>query len=458
MATMAGLVLILFLITAWVAPAPAQEPGGRLTIQEAVQLALKQNPSIKESKERVNAAQDQIGISRAGMLPQVNFGSSYFFGTAFGRSSGVFPSSTEEGISGGSASPLSGSSPAVVSSSPFAVDLSPLNYYNYRFTLNQLLFDFGKTPGQIGTAKASFRQAGENLANTRQQVARDTRTAYFGHLASMKAQKVAEENVRQNQELLKQAKGFYDVGLRAKIDVTKAEANLMNAEADLIKAKNLVNVSRVSLMTVLGLKTWPYNTLEDILEVEHKTQSLEELKNQALNQRPEILGNKYQQQGNLASIKTARAGYFPNLNSTASFGWQGYEYPLNDSWWLGVSMNFPLFEGLSTTYTFRQAKANLRTTQANAEVLSLNVSKEVEQSFLDVQSAREVIRANRKAREAAAENLRLAWGRYKAGVGNIIEVTDAQVQFAQADLNYVRALYDYKVAEANLDKAIGRPF
>jgi outer membrane protein len=467
MATMAGLVLILFLTLVWVGPAPAQDPGGRLTIQEAVQLALKQNPSIKESKERVNAAQDQIGISRAGLLPQVNFGSSYFYGTAFGRSSGVFPSSTEEGISGssagafsgaGGASPLSGSTPGVVSSSPFAVDLSPLNYYNYRFTMNQLIFDFGKTPGQIGTAKASYRQAGENLANTRQQVARDTRTAYYGYLASMKAQKVAEENVRQNQELLKQAKGFYDVGLRAKIDVTKAEANLMNAEADLIKAKNLVNVSRVSLMTVLGLSTWPYTTVEDILEVEHKTLSLEELKSQALNQRPEILGNKYQQQGDLAAIKTARAGYFPNLNSTASFGWQGYEYPLNDSWWLGVSMNFPLFEGLSTTYTFRQAKANLRTTKANAEVLNLNVSKEVEQSYLDVQSAREVIRANRKAREAAAENLRLAWGRYKAGVGNIIEVTDAQVQFAQADLNYVRALYDYKVAEANLDKAIGRPF
>ncbi len=274
----------------------------------------------------------------------------------------------------------------------------------------------------------------------------------------MKAQKVAEENVRQNQELLKQAKGFYEVGLRAKIDVTKAEANLMKAEADLIKAKNLVDVSRVSLMTVLGLKTWPFVSVEDVLEVEHKIQSLEELKTQALNQRPEILGNKYQQEGNLASIKTARAGYFPSFNSTASFGWQGYDYPLNDSWWLGVTMNFPLFEGLATTYNLRQAKANLRTSQANAEVLTLNVTKEVEQSYLDVLSAKEVIGANRKAREAAAENLRLAWGRYKAGVGDIIEVTDAQVQFAQADLNYVRALYDYKVAEANLDKAVGRPF
>ncbi|MGQ9688983.1 MAG: TolC family protein [Desulfobaccales bacterium] len=453
-----SLALAVVVLTAGAKSVLAQEAGGRLTIQEAVNLALKQNPSIKESKERMTSAKEQIGISRAGLLPQINFMGSYYYGTAFGRGLGSLSSGGSGALSGGGSSPLSGSIPAGVSASPLAVDLSPLNYYSYRFTLNQLIFDFGKTPGQVATSKAAFKEAAESLANTRQQVARDTRTAYYGYLAAMKAQKVAEENVRQNQELLKQAQGFYQVGLRARIDVTKAEANLMNAEASLIKAKNLVAVSRVTLMTVLGLKDWPYTSVEDILEVEHKVQSLEELKAQALNQRPEILGNRYQQEGNQASIRVARAGYFPTLSSTASFGWQGYNPPLNDSWWLGAMVNFPLFEGLATTHTLRQAKANLRTTQANAEVLTLNVTKEVEQSYLDVQSAKEVIRANRKAREAAAENLRLAWGRYKAGVGDIIEVTDAQVQFAQADLNYVRALYDYKVAEANLDKAIGRPF
>jgi outer membrane protein len=118
----------------------------------------------------------------------------------------------------------------------------------------------------------------------------------------------------------------------------------------------------------------------------------------------------------------------------------------------------PLFQGLGTTYALRQAKANLRAAQANTEVLTLDITREVEQSCLDVNAAREVIRATRKAREAAAENLRLAAGRYKTGVGNIIEVTDAQVQFAQSDLNYVRALYDYKVAEARLDKAVGKSF
>jgi outer membrane protein len=69
-----------------------------------------------------------------------------------------------------------------------------------------------------------------------------------------------------------------------------------------------------------------------------------------------------------------------------------------------------------------------------------------------------VIKSRTKAREAAAENLRLAWGRYRSGVGSIIEVTDAQVRFARADLEKVRALFDYRVVEARLDKAVGRSF
>jgi outer membrane protein len=442
MAKIAGIALLLSFLLGSPGPARAQSTGGRLTMQEAINLALKKNPTIKESKEKVTSAQDQIGVSRAGLLPQVGFAGNYYYGTAFSRTPGFLSATTPTGISG----------------FPSSFNNQANNYYIYRFTLNQLIYDFGKTPNQVAGSRASYQQAGEDLAGTRQQVVLDTRTAFYGYLSAIKAQKVAEENVRQNQELLKQAQGFYHEGLRAKIDVAKAEANLSDAEAALIRAKNLVETSRVGLMTVLGLKTWPFGTVEDILEAQAQIKPLDDLKAQALNQRPEMLRNKFRQKGDLASIKVARAGSYPSLNSQASYGWEGPTYPLPDSWWLGVTLNVPLFEGLGTTYSLRQAKANLRASKANAEVITLDITKEVEQTYLDVKAAREVIRATKKAREAAAENLRLASGRYKSGVGNIIEVTDAQVQFAQADLNYVRALYDFKVAEAKLDKAVGKSF
>jgi outer membrane protein len=421
---------------------PAEETKGRLTLPEAIQVALKQNPAVAESKERVNAAKEQIGVSKSGYYPQLGFSSNYYYGNAFARSAtGTFQTTTPGGVS-----------------APTSLEQKATDFFIYRFSANQLLYDFGRTSGQVDQSKAGYKQAGEDLANTRQQVVLDTRSRYFEYLASRRAIKVAEENVRQNQELLKQARGFYDVGLRAKNDVTKAEANLANAEAELIRAKNLADVSQVALMTTLGLKTWPYKDVEDVLEVTPKALSLEELKKAGLSQRPEIRRNLFQQEGDKAGIQVARSGYFPTLSSTAAYGWQGNEHPLDDNWWVGAGITFPLFEGLNTYHSVHQAKSQLKSTQAGGESLTLTVMKEVEQSYLDVKSAWEVIKARVKAKESAAENLRLAWGRYRAGVGNIIEVTDAQVQFAQADLDHVRALFDYRVFEARLDKAIGKPF
>ncbi|MCK9377568.1 MAG: TolC family protein [Syntrophobacterales bacterium] len=423
--------------------AGAAAPGGSLNLNQAIDLALQENPAIKQSRENVAAARYNIGVARSAYLPQVNFVSNYFYGNAFPGSS------NRPGTSGtsGSAASIGG--------------LGVTNFYLYQFQANQLIYDFGKTPGLINESRASFGQSQQDYAGSRQQVVLDARTAYFGYLAATRAQKVSEETVRQNQELLKQAQGFYQVGLKAKIDVTKAEANLYQAQANLIQAKNNVQLAQVSLMTALGLKTWPYSQVEDVLEVMTPPKSLEELRAQALQRRPEIQKNLHQQEFNKAGLQVARAGYFPTLTSTAAYGWQSLDQPfatLPSNWYVGAAMTFPLFEGFSTAYSVNQNKAQLRASLENYEVLRLNVTKEVNQSYLNVKTGWELIRATKKALEAARENLRLAWGRYQAGVGTIIEFTDAQVQFSQADLNFVQALYNYRVYEAQLDKAIGRAF
>ncbi len=434
---------VLALCLTWAGAAGAQEAKGRLSLQEAIDTALKQNPQVAQSKELMFAAKEGIGISRAAYFPQVSFSGDFFYGTAFSSSFASAP--FQGGTFPGTARPLS-------------LTNNPRDFYIYRFSLSQLLYDFGKTAGTVAESTAGYQASQEDYAATRQQVVLDTRTAYFNYLAARRAVKVEEQNVRQNQELLKQAQGFYEVGLRARIDVTKAEANLAQAEAALIRVKNAAEVARVDLMKTLGLKTWPYAEVEDVLEVSPRPLVLEDLKSQALRQRPEILRNRAQQQRDQATIQVARAGYFPTLSTNSAYGWQGSGYPLDDNWWLGMGVSFPLFEGGRTLHSVRQAKARFRSTLANAEVLTLEVAKEVEQNYLDLKAAWEVIRATRKAREAAAENLRLAWGRYRAGVGNIIEVTDAQTQFARADLEHIRALLDYRIVEARLDKAIGKTF
>jgi len=442
--TRAALMLVAMLLAWGPAAALAEEAGARLGLQQAIDVALKEHPTLQESKERVSAAKYQIGATRAAYLPQVTYTHNLYYGNAFPATSGAA---------------IGGGPPGLGS-----IGAATTDFYVNRFSLNQLLYDFGKTPGLINQSRATFHQTQEEYTGNRQKVVLDVRTAYFGFLAAQRARKVTEETVRQNQELVKQAQGFYEVGLKAKIDVTKAEANLYNAEADLIRAKNGVELTKVNLMTAMGLKTWPYEGVNDVMEVTPQPQSLAELRAQALNRRPEIVRNRYQQDFNKAALRVARAGWFPTVSSLAAYGWSGPQAPFsanameNRSWWVGAGVTVPLFDGLLTYHNVRVANANTRATLANAEVLSQDVSKEVDQRYLDLTAAWELIRATKKALEAARENFRLAQGRYQVGVGSIIEVTDAQVQYFQSDLRFVQALYDYRVAEAQLDKAIGKPF
>lgn len=414
--------------------------GEQLTLAKAIQVALENHPAIVQSREKAQAFKAQIGIARSNYLPHLTYTTDYEYGTTYA------------GITGETVI-----SPTIPGGFPSAGG-GPSDYFLHRFTLNQLLYDFGKTSGQVAESRADYQASRFDYKNTRQQVVLNAKTAYFGYLAAQRAAQVSKENVELNKELVRQAKGFYRVGIRARIDVAKAEANLYDAESNLIKAKNNFQLSKVVLLNALGLKASPYTSLEDVLEVQPFPIKLVDAKQEAFQKRPELLKNLSQQKSSQAAIRVAQSGYFPTVNALGIHNWRGTSYPLREDWTVGVGLNFPLFEGLATISDVRRAKASLRSVVADERVIRQDITKEVEQSYLDLLSAAENIRATAKSLEAAHENLRLARGRYKAGVGSIIEVTDAQVQYFQSDLKHIQTLYDHKVAEARLEKAIGKSY
>ncbi len=310
-----------------------------LTLDKAISLALEQHPAIAQFKERTAAARAGVKVSQAHFFPQASFSSDYFYGNAFSGTSQL--DFNQAGSLPGGISGISRNS----------------DYFRHRFTVNQLIYDFGRTPGLVGQSQATYDATRMDLDNIRQQVVLEVRTAFYGYLATQAAVKVSEENVRLNQELVRQATGFYNVGVRARIDVTKAEANLYNAEAQLIAARNSFQVAQVALMTALGLKTWPFGEVKYQLEVKLPTMTLADAKDYAFQHRPDLLKNRYQQASDRSALQAARAGYFPTLNAQATYGWLGRDYPLKENWFAGVSLNLPLFEGGATRYGVQQARA-----------------------------------------------------------------------------------------------------
>jgi outer membrane protein TolC len=122
---------------------------------------------------------------------------------------------------------------------------------------------------------------------------------------------------------------------------------------------------------------------------------------------------------------------------------------------LGAILTIPIFSGFSTTNQIVEGKALLKNLEAQEESLRQNIRLEAEQAFLGLKEAIESITVTEKSVSQAKENYDLASGRYQVGVGQPLEITDAEVLLANARASYINALYNYKVAEARIDRAMG---
>jgi outer membrane protein TolC len=294
-----------------------------------------------------------------------------------------------------------------------------------------------------------------DLNNTLDTVVFNVKQAFYNVLQAQRNRDVADESVKQFQQHLDQAQGFYSVGTKAKIDVTKAEVDLSNAQLNLIKAENQIKLSRVTLNNAMGIPNSPDYSLQDSLSYTKYGLSFEDALSRVYVQRSDLQSMIKKKEAAKASIDLARKGYFPVLTGSANYGYSGTNFPVTDGWNYGVSLSFPLFSGFDTKYQVAQAQANYDTLRANEQSLRLDIYSQVQQGYLTLREAEESIGTSELTVQQAKENVELATGRYQAGVGSPLEVTDALVGLNNAQVAYTQALTDYKNAQASIEKAIG---
>ncbi len=267
---------------------------------------------------------------------------------------------------------------------------------------------------------------------------------------------MAKETVAQFAQHLDQAKGFYEVGTHPKFDVTKAEVDLSNAKLNLITAGNTLRIARVTLNNTMGIPDAPEYAVEDSLAYLKKEITMAQAIESALKNRPEIQATDLRVKASDESIKLARTGYFPVITGNAAYSRESGDTSFREEGWnAGVVITVPIFSGFLTHHQVQESIAIANAARANYAVLTQNITLEVQQAFLNLRAAEERIPTAELGAQQAAENLEIATGRYAAGVGNPVEVTDAEVANTNAKTAYIQALYDYNVALANLDKAMG---
>jgi len=415
--------------------------GESLNLERCIEIAGKMQPSISAAAYNVNANASRVGQAKSNYYPQINWNSSYNR-ISSSRSANSFSFAGGTSTSSGGTGSVSGT--------------GSFDQYVTGFGLSQDIYDFGKTPSQVKIQNFNLDSSRSDLENVAEQVVFNVKQAYLGVLQARRNRDVSADTLKQFQQHLDQAKGFYEVGTKPKFDVTKAEADLSNAKLNLIKAENALRLAVVALNNAMGVPEAPEYILDDNLSFQKYNITFEEALDKAYKSRPDLKSTISRRQAADKSVDLAKTNYYPVLTGNAGYSWSGETVSsLDHGWNVGAALSFPIFSGFLTKYQVEEAKANLGILKENEESLRQSIFSDVQQAYLNLKQAEESIPTAELGVKQAEENFEIANGRYAAGVGNPIEVTDAEVLLSNAKLSYIQTLYNYRVSRASLEKAMG---
>ncbi len=391
-----------------------------VAMEDLVARALSQSPTLHAAKAAASAQQEFEGVARSGYLPQV------------GLNAGL--------------SQTTSVSPGQLSTDPFSLGSTSV-------TLRQSLWTFGKRSAATQQAEAQTEAAVAQADLRAVEVAYGVRQAYLNWVQATGLQAQAGEQVRVAETTLSEAQARVKAGLSAQLDVTRAQATLAQAKAALAGAKATTAQARRSLSAAIGQTDLVAGEPNFPAEPELARRSLLELEGMAL-KHPTLRTVQAQVEQAAASRQAAKASGNPDLSADASYGLRSRNAVGAPNWSAGVTMTWPLFSPAVNSQV-RAAEGQEASVKANLESRRLDVLRDVDNAYLALEGSKERVPAAKAALEAARANLAQAQGRYRAGVGSIIEVADAQSLLATAHADWVRAQTSYHLAIADLQRAMG---
>src|SRR5262249_12945634 len=324
---------------------------------------------------------------------------------------------------------------------------------------NWLLWDFGQTWNSFKASEELAKSLGATSTATLLQVILNARTSYFGARATRDLVRVAKETLDNQLTHQQQVEGFVKVGTRPEIDLALARLNVANARVQLIQAQNNDSIAKAQLNQAMGVPGQSdYEVGDDELPpLDVEAQPMPTLFQMAESTRPELFAVEYNRQAQERLLSAAHGGWWPSLSAGGGFAWQGQKIDsLYNTWNFGLTLTWNFFQGGLTYGKVKEAEQNVQSATAAVSVQRLQVRFAVEQAGATLVGKKESVVAAGAAVFNATEQPPLAEGRYQAGIGTIIELSDAQVQLTQASAQLVQAQFNLATARAKLLAALGR--
>jgi outer membrane protein len=448
-------------------PSPDISSRRVVTLEEAQRAAVQNQPQIHQARAATAASVGLMWQARSGYLPQV-------VGTAVleHTNSESSASSTSSGTgTTGTGTMGMGTTGTGTTGTTAATSTTTVPYHNLfsgGVAATQLIYDFGQTSEKWRAANRNTESLEATEKATINQVLLTVRSAFFTARADKALVKVAEETLGNELKHLAQVAGQVGVGVNAEIDLATERTTVANDRLALIQAQNNYDVARVQLNVAMGVgSNIEYEVADEgFPTVDGEDQPTDQLVAQAMKARPELLSLEKEREYSKLTVRSLEGGYGPTLSAIGGLS-------VADAWdlpaslggstgfvptaYVGLSLVWPIFQGGLTVGQVKTAEGNLGVTEAQLEQERLQVRLDVEQARLAVRTYKVAINTADELVTNARYQLRLAEKRYAAGVGNIIELGDAQVAVTSASTQRVQADYNLATARAQLATALGRP-
>ena len=419
--------LVACLVLGGLAPLVAQQTT-HLTLAQAQQLAIQNNPQFTAAQYNAAAAYQTAPQYKAAYEPT------------------VFGSVTTVGADNGSRL-AAGSLTNPIVYSRVGTGLS----------IGQMITDFGRTSNLIAMAKLQASAQDQVTETTRAQILLDTSRAYFAILRTLAVLKVASQTVTARQTVSDQVTALAESKLKSNLDVSFANVNLADAKLLLVQAQSELKAAEADLATAIGLPNESGFVLDEEPIPSPMPDRVDALIREAIQNRPELKSLRLQQNAAERFIRAEHALYFPSVGvvGTAGFVPTGYQAVPSRYGAIGMNVSIPIFNG--GLFKARQTQAELKAKAATENVNDLQnrVIRDVRVAWLSATTAFDRMGLTRQLLEQAKISLDLAQARYDLGLGNIVELSTAQLNVTSAQIADASALYEYQTQRIFVDYQTG---
>ena len=447
------------------------------SLEDCINIALANDPNIKVAKTQKDIANSQVGLAKSDYFPNLTIGNGFTsqHNKNSGRGGGFYNQ-------GGSTS-------------------SDNNYYQLNLGVNQLIWDFGSTVARINMQKYNRESVGYDLENTILNTVYNVKMAYFEALAALANQDVYERSVRINKLNYERTNALFQEGLKSKIDVVNAQVYLTDAEISLINAQGQYQNAIVNLNNAMYYPDAPEYTLkntesfnfqrtkpqktevnvstvkksgstdyeqtailtsgiekQDILQ-NYKFQPLVMPVNDAIQKayenRPDLKSLLMVERAQKESLKAIKRSYLPVIGANAGYNYRKNSDVSNTGFNVGVTINFPTLNFMDMKYSIAQGNSYLQMAEENIDLSKKNIHFEVKNNYINMVVLQKKIPLMAQKVQQTLENFELADGRYTVGLGNFIELQQAQTNYNNAQLSFVQAVFEYNVAKEQFQKSMG---